>query len=95
MPAQIEVIRSGEWLPADELLANMLVVLEQSSDVCIDLAGADYLDGSSLQLLLGLIVHQKKRGTGLRLMHASAPLREWLDCAGASPYLMDTGSGNV
>jgi ABC-type transporter Mla MlaB component len=72
-----------------------LIGLEHNTDVCIDLAGADYLDASSLQLLLGLIVHQTKQGTGLQLMHASAPLREWLDCAGASPYLTHTWSGNV
>jgi ABC-type transporter Mla MlaB component len=95
MSDQIEVFRSGEWLPADEMLGNILVALEHSSDLSIDLEGVAYIDASSLQILLGLAAEQQRAGSALQLMHASASLLEWLDCAGATPYLQHTWNGNA
>jgi anti-anti-sigma factor len=84
---QIELIESGEWLPADAMAAKILTALQQSNDVEIDLAGIDYLDAASLQILLALMFEQKKQGKALRLNQPSSSLAEWFNYAGATQCL--------
>ena len=50
--AVIEVERSGDWMPADELRAAALVVLAAGDDSALNLDGIDHLDASAMQILL-------------------------------------------
>ncbi len=92
---QIALIESGEWLPADEMAAKILTALQQSHDVEIDLAGVDYLDAASLQILLALMTEQKKQGKALRLSQPSSSLSEWFNYAGATQLLEEAWSKHV
>lgn len=77
----------GEWLDPEQLHGKSLAAAATAEDVSIDLEGLDYLDGSSLQILLALASAQKQEGRSLHLLHPSAQLRQWFDYAGA-PHLL-------
>lgn len=93
-PARIvvEVERSGDWMPADELRAAAMGVLESGNDVTLNLGGIDHLDASALQILLALDGEQKKRGRLLELANTSPHLRQWFEYAGAAEQFFHDGA---
>lgn len=85
----IQVNRTGEWMAAEELRAELLS-LEQSNVPLLDLAGIDYLDAACLQVIIAF----QKRGnkaTAMRCRNLSPALSDWLRYAGAVEYLQETG----
>jgi len=93
-PAQtvIDVDRSGDWMPADELRAAALSALDAGSDVTLHLGQVDHLDASALQILLALVAEQKRRGRQLELADASPHLRQWFEYAGAAEEFFPDGA---
>jgi anti-anti-sigma factor len=85
--AVIEVERSGEWMPAEELKETALAALEESNDMTLNLDRIDHLDASAMQILLALDTEQKNRGQHLHLVNASPLLRQWFECSGAASHL--------
>jgi anti-anti-sigma regulatory factor len=88
IPAQsiIEVERSGEWMPAEELRETALRASGESRDVTVHLGNVDHLDASALQILLALDAEQKRQGRHLQLANASAHLRKWFEYAGVAEH---------
>ncbi|MGA9672193.1 MAG: STAS domain-containing protein [Terracidiphilus sp.] len=80
----INVERSGDWMPAEELREAALDALSQGSDINLNLDKIDHLDASALQILLALDAEQKKRERDLRLENASPRLRKWFEFAGVA-----------
>jgi anti-anti-sigma regulatory factor len=83
-PTTIEVERSGDWLPADELRDKSLQLLDERTGVTLNLDKVDHLDASVLQILLALDIEHKKQGQQLHLEKASPSLRQWFEYAGAA-----------
>ncbi len=83
LPVSIHPVRDGEWLPRDEFFAELLECSTRSVDVVVDLFGIEYLDASSLQMLLALKVSLKSRSHALSITHASPGLMCWFEYAGA------------
>ncbi len=81
---QIDVERSGDWMPADELRGAALSALVAGNDVTVNVGSVDHLDASALQILLALDAEQKKRGRNLEVANASPHLRQWFEYAGAA-----------
>jgi anti-anti-sigma regulatory factor len=79
----IEVERSGDWLPADELKDKSLELLGERTDVTLNLNNIDHLDASLLQILLALDIEQKKQGRHMHIENASPDLQQWFEFAGA------------
>lgn len=79
----IEVERSGDWMPAEELRDKSLSLLGEGRDITLNLDKVEYLDASALQILLALDMEQKKLGQHLHLENASPYLRQWFEFAGA------------
>ncbi|MGD0731331.1 MAG: STAS domain-containing protein [Terracidiphilus sp.] len=80
----IDIERSGDWMPAEELRNAALGALEAGSDVTVNLAGVDHLDASALQILLVLDAEQKRWGRSFNLANSSPQLRYWFEYAGAA-----------
>lgn len=102
--ATIEVARGGEWMEPEQLRRW---ALEQMGDgpakeagspganrLTMDLAGVDYLDAATLQILLAIEAELQPRGGHLRLIHASEQLQQWFDFAGAG-NLIQAGAGTA
>jgi anti-anti-sigma factor len=87
----VEVERSGDWMPVEELRAAALAALEAGNDVSLHLDGIDHLDASALQILLALVAEQKQRGRQLELANTSSHLRQWFDYAGAAEVFFHDG----
>jgi anti-anti-sigma regulatory factor len=87
-PITLHIERSGEWMPAEDLLATALEAVGQSREITIDLAGVNHLDASALQILLAIEQDQKSRQRGFHLANASAQLRAYFDHAGARERLL-------
>ncbi len=83
VPTFIEVERSGDWMPVEDLLKAALAASLADNDVTVNLNGIDHLDASSLQVLLALDIDRKKRGKILQLASPSPHLRQWFEFAGA------------
>jgi anti-anti-sigma factor len=88
----IEVERSGDWMPVEELREAALAVLEGGKDATLNLEQLNYLDASALQILLALDTEQKRRGGRLDLMNASPRLLQWFEYAGADQIFFDPGA---
>jgi ABC-type transporter Mla MlaB component len=86
----IEVERSGDWMPPEELRAAALGAVEAGSDVTLHLGGIDHLDASALQIVLALDAEQEEQGRHLHLANASAHLREWFEYAGVAEHFFPT-----
>ena len=84
LPVSIHPVRDGEWSPRDEFYAQVLGLATAGVDIVVDLYGVDYLDASSLQMLLALSVAQTSQSRGLLLSHASPGLLCWFEYAGAA-----------
>jgi anti-anti-sigma regulatory factor len=85
-PADIQVIhavRDGEWLAGAEFLAAAVRLADEQVSIQVDLEGMDYLDASSLQILLAIRAGQKAKNRGLSLTRVSTALRQWFRYAGA------------
>jgi anti-anti-sigma factor len=82
----LDVERSGDWMPAEELREAALAALGQNRNVAADLGRLDHLDASALQILLALAAGLKSQGRRLELNNASAHLRQWFDYAGAADH---------
>ena len=87
----IDVGRSGDWMPAEELRDAALAALEGHRDVTVNLGNVDHLDASALQILLALDTEQKRRGRQLELANASTHLRQWFEYAGAAEQFFHDG----
>lgn len=83
LPLKVHPVREGEWLPREEFYAEALRLSAGNADVVVDLDGVDYLDASSLQMLLALDAGQKSRTHGFVLKNASPALLCWFEYAGA------------
>jgi ABC-type transporter Mla MlaB component len=83
-PTVLEVGRSGEWIPAEELMASAVKALRKGNNMVLDLNRIEHLDASALQILLALNREQKERGRLLDLTNASAHLRQWFDYSGST-----------
>ena len=59
--------------------------------VVADLAGADHLDTSALQVLLALRRELNRHGGVLQLENASDAMARWFQYAGAGELLTETG----
>jgi ABC-type transporter Mla MlaB component len=80
-------VRSGEWLPADELRAKAMEALHTRADITLDLAEVDHLDTSALQILLAVDKDRRDKGFNLHLVNASQSLRQWFEYAGMPAHL--------
>ncbi len=89
----IEVERSGDWMPADELHASAVAAASAGSDVTLNLDRIDHLDASALQILLALDADLGKRGRKLELAKASPHLLKWFEFAGADGHFFQNGAG--
>lgn len=89
----IDVERSGDWMPAEELRAAALGAIEAGNDVTLNLGGIDHLDASALQILLALGAEQKRRGRRLEVANTSPHLRQWFEYAGAAEEFFHDGAG--
>ena len=89
-PIFIEVERSGDWMPAEELRTTALSASGESKDVTVNLGKVDHLDASALQILLALDAEQKRQGRHLQLANASAHLRQWFEYAGVAECFLMT-----
>ncbi len=83
LPISIHPIRDGEWLPREEFYAQVLGLTTKGVDIVVDLFGVEYLDASSLQMLLALNVSQKSKSHALSITRASPGLMCWFGYAGA------------
>ena len=93
-PIYIEVARSGDWMPAEELRKAALAASGESKDVTVNLGKVDHLDASALQILLALDAKQKRQGHHLQLANASAHLRQWFEYAGVAECFLMSGPEN-
>jgi anti-anti-sigma factor len=87
----IEVERSGEWMPADELRDKSLSLLGESENISLNLDKVEYLDASALQILLAIEIEQQKQGLHLHLVNTSQYLLRWFELAGAGEHFSLTG----
>ena len=86
--AVIELERSGDWMPAEELRETALAALEASYDMTLNLDRIDHLDASAMQILLALDMEQKNRGQHLHLVNASPQLQQWFEFSGAAEHFL-------
>lgn len=86
--AVIELERSGEWMPAEELRETAIAALKASHDMTLNLDKIDHLDASAMQILLALDAEQKNRGQHLHLVNASPQLRQWFEFSGAAEHFL-------
>jgi len=80
----LEVGRSGDWMPAEELRVAALSAVEAANDATLHLGGINHLDASALQILLALDAEQKRCGRRLEVANVSPQLRQWFEYAGAA-----------
>jgi len=85
----IEVERSGDWMPAEELKEAAIAALATSMDMTLNLDRIDHLDASAMQILLALEAEQKNRGQHLHLVNASPQLRQWFELSGAMGHFFE------
>jgi anti-anti-sigma regulatory factor len=78
-------------MPAEDLRVAALAAIEAGSDVAVNLAGVNHLDGSALQILLALDAEQKRRGQSLQLTNVSPHLRNWFELGGAADRFFASG----
>jgi len=89
----IDIARSRDWMPAEELRETALTAIEANQDITLNLEGLEYLDASSLQILLAFDKEQKKRGRHLNLANISPNLRQWFEYSGAAEFLSGWAKG--
>jgi ABC-type transporter Mla MlaB component len=75
----IDVGRSGEWMPVEDLREAALSALAAGNDVTVNLVTIEHLDASSLQILLAFGTEQSEQGRQFRLANVSPNLRQWLN----------------
>lgn len=80
----IEAVRSGEWVPAEELKDLAAQALRDGKDLLVNMDGIGYLDASVLQVLVAMKAEQEKSGGAIQLASASTDLQRWFEYAGAT-----------
>jgi anti-anti-sigma factor len=90
----IDVERSGDWMPVDDMMKTALSALEQEKELTLNLNNIDHLDASALQVLLALDMEEKNRGRHLQIVNASQRLRQWFEYSGTAAYFFETGATN-
>lgn len=88
----IDVERSGDWMPVEELHASAVAAASTGNDVTLNLDRIDHLDASALQILLALHADLNRRGRSLELAKASPHLRKWFEFAGADDHFFHDGA---
>lgn len=88
----IEVERSGDWMPAEELHASAVAAASSGKNVTLNLDRINHLDASALQILLALDADLKQRGRNLKLAKASPQLLKWFEFAGADNHFFHDGA---
>lgn len=89
-PAKTQVIhpiRDGEWVPGEEFQAEAVKLLDAGANIRADLEGIDYLDASSLQILLAIHAGQKAKNRGFSMTGLSPALHQWFRYAGVEQEL--------
>jgi anti-anti-sigma factor len=71
-------------MPVDLFREAAAAAASGNTGAIVDLEGVDYLDASSLQILLALEAAQRASSLPLRLTNASPTLRRWFEYAGAT-----------
>ena len=87
----IEVERSGDWMPVEDLRNAGLKALEAGNDVTFNLDKVEHLDASALQILLALDAEQTKRGKHLELANVSPHMRLWFGYSGIAEHFFPDG----
>jgi anti-anti-sigma factor len=82
----IDVERSGDWMPAEELKESAMIALAVSNNMTVNLNRIDYLDASAMQILLAIETEQQNSGQHLHLVNASPRLLEWFELSGAAGH---------
>jgi len=82
----VDVERSGEWMPAEDLRDASLSAFAAGTDITVNLNGIDHLDASSLQILLALAAAQEGQERHLRFENSSPQLQQWFEYAGAGDH---------
>ena len=90
----IDVERSGDWMPVEDMMKTALSALEQEKELTLNLNNIDHLDASALQVLLVLDAEQRNKGRHLDLVNASPNLRQWFEYSGTAAQFFETGAAN-
>jgi anti-anti-sigma regulatory factor len=81
---KLSVVRSGEWLPPEELQGALLARVMEASNTILDFGDIEHLDASSLQMLLAFFLERERAGKTVALRHVSNALAEWFGHVGAT-----------
>ncbi len=79
----IDVARSADWMPADELRGRVLRILDEGKHLTFNLDALSHLDASALQILLAAQLESRRLGRDLHLQNVSSDLRQWFELAAA------------
>jgi anti-anti-sigma regulatory factor len=90
----IDVERSGDWMPIDDMMKTALSALKQDKELTLNLNNIDHLDASALQVLLAIDVEGRSRGRHLDIVNASQDLRRWFEYSGAAAQFFEKGTGS-
>jgi anti-anti-sigma factor len=82
----IDVERSGDWMPADELRDMAMTALAASAGMTLNLDRIDHLDASAMQVLLAIEAAEESLGHHLKLVNASPKLQQWFELSGAAGH---------
>lgn len=89
---RLHATRSNEWIDAGEMRQWAIehIAGREVRTVVADLAGADHLDASALQILLALRNELNRHGGVLQLENPSEAMTRWFQYAGAGELLTET-----
>jgi anti-anti-sigma factor len=89
------VVHLGDCSSAEEFRAEALLAAADG-DITLDLDTLDFLDASTLQVLLAVSAGQTNRGRQLQYANTSPAMLQWLEWTGAAPHLgtLEKRNGN-
>jgi anti-anti-sigma factor len=87
-PVVVEIGRSGDSMPAEELRVAALQGMAEAKDMTLSFSGVNHMDASLLQVLLAVCAEQKMQQRNLVLVNVSPHLRRWFEYAGAAGNLL-------
>lgn len=94
-PTLLEIERSGDWMPVEELRQAAVSALAMSSDVNLNLDKFENLEADALQVLLALERELERLGRKLLLVNVSSQLLKWFEYAGAvDQFVIDGRRGH-
>ena len=93
--AKVACVRLADCSSAEEFRNEALGAISEG-DITLDLDSVDYMDASSLQVLLAVNAEQRNRGRHLVFANASPAVLEWFEWTGAAQHLpiAEKRSGN-